>query len=76
MVFDTKLMFCGAEQRHSNKTQKDYYVVRLFDFESNSSYDLFVKDIEKYKDYKPKQEYNFKLQLTKQNNNINLNIID
>lgn len=76
MVFNAKLMFCGIDLRHSSKTQKDYYVLKLFDFESNSSYNLFIKDCEKYKDYKLKQDYDFKLQLTKQNNLINLNVLD
>lgn len=76
MVFESKLYFTGVETRHSNKTGKDYTVLKLFDFDSNSTFELFCSSPEAFKDFKPMSQYNFKLQVTKQNNFISLNLVE
>lgn len=75
MKFETKLFFNGIEKRHSNKTGKDYFVIKLYDYDANTGFDLFVQDIDKYKDYKSMTAYNFNLQVTKQGDLISLNIV-
>lgn len=76
MKFECKLYFNGVETRHSNKTGKDYYVLKLYDFDSNNAFEIFCQSPDPYKDFKAMQQYNFNLQVTKQNDLISLSVVN
>lgn len=76
MKFETKLYFNGLETKFSNKTGKNYAILKLYDYDSNAGYDIFCTTPDKFKDYKTMQQYNFNLQVTKQNELITLRLVD
>lgn len=76
MKFESKLYFTGLENRHSSKTGKDYTVIKFFDYDSNSCFEVFTSNPQVFKDFKPMQQYSFNLQVTKQNELISLRLVE